>query len=300
LDDYGKLARLKKEDLQAGKRVDLGEKKNKTDFALWKFSPKGKKREMEWVSPWGTGFPGWHIECSAMSMKYLGERFDIHCGGIDHIPVHHTNELAQSESATGKKPVNYWLHNEFLIFNKGKMAKSGKSFITLATLEKKGFNPLDYRYFCLGTVYRNPLMFSWEALGAAKTARKKLIEKVLTLKAAGKGKVNRKFIDKFTKEINDDLNTPKALATLYDLLKDNKITNQVKYSTILELDKVLGLGLKDIKKDKIPAEITKLAKERLKARENKDWKKADKLRDKIQKLGYIIGDTKEGYEISKD
>ncbi len=176
LEDYGKLARLKAEDLEAGARVDMGEKRHKTDFALWKFSPKGEQRQMEWPSPWGTGFPGWHIECSAMSSKYLGEQFDIHTGGIDHIPVHHTNEIAQAETAFGRKPwVKYWLHGEFLVMDKGKMAKSGENFLTLATIEEKGYDPLDYRYLCLTAHYRQQLKFSWEALDTAKASRQRLL-----------------------------------------------------------------------------------------------------------------------------
>lgn len=246
------------------------------------------------------GYPGWHIECSAMSMKYLGEQFDLHCGGIDHVPVHHTNEIAQSEAAIGKKPwVKYWLHNEFLVLPQGeKMSKSKGNFITLSTLEKKDIHPLDYRYFCLGTHYRKPLMFSYQALESAKITRKKLFEKVIGLKSS-KGKIIKKYLTQFNKEINDDLNTPKALATLWELINDKKLKNEDKYTTLLEFDKILGFNFKSLKKDKIPKEITALAKERLQARENKDWKKSDKLRDKINKLGYIIGDTKEGYTISK-
>ncbi len=307
LKDYGKLARLKAEELQAGKRIQLGEKKNITDFALWKLSPEGRKREMEWNSPWGKGFPGWHIECSAMSMKYLGQQFDIHCGGIDHIPVHHTNEIAQSESATGKKPwVKYWLHNEFLVLGAGeKMAKSGENFITLTTLEQKGYHPLDYRYFCLGTHYRKPLMFSWEAMESAKITRRKLVEKVLELKNTKEIKENKKAQDKylaaFAKEINDDLNTPKALAILWEVVKDDNLSAGDKYNLLLNFDEVLGLDLKKAKEEKVkvPEEIKKLAEERLKARQNKDWKKSDLLREKIKELGYVIGDSKEGYEITK-
>lgn len=304
LKDYGKLAKLKKEGLEAGKRVDLGEKKNKTDFALWKFSPKDKKREMEWKSPWGTGFPGWHLECSAMAIKHLGEQFDIHCGGIDHIPVHHTNEIAQSEAATGKKPwVKYWMHNEFLVVGKNeKMAKSGDNFLTLAKLEEQGYDALDYRYLCLGTHYRKQLFFSWDAMEGAKQSRKKLFDKVLEIKAKhvkDNKKLQKKYLDQFTKEINDDLNTPKALATMWEVLKDDKLENHDKYLLVLEFDKVFGFELGKLKQEKVPAEIKKLAEERLKARNDKDWKKADQLRDKIKKLGYLIEDGKEGYEIKR-
>ncbi|HIH12522.1 TPA: cysteine--tRNA ligase, partial [Candidatus Woesearchaeota archaeon] len=272
------------------------------DFALWKKAD--PEHIMRWPSPWGEGFPGWHIECSAMATKYLGNQFDIHCGGIDHIPVHHTNEIAQSEAAIGKKPwVKYWLHNAFLELTAGKkMAKSGNNFITLATLEEKGFHPLDYRYFCLGTHYRNPLMFSYEALEGAKIARRRLVDKVLELKLAKdkeQKEAQKKYLEQFTQEINDDLNTSQALATVWDMLKDEKLSNKDKYTLLVKCGKVLGLDLAHVKKDKISKEIIALAKQRLQARQNKEWKKSDELRDKIKQLGYIIGDTKEGYEIRK-
>ena len=249
------------------------------------------------------GYPGWHIECSAMATKYLGKQFDIHCGGIDHIPVHHTNEIAQSEAANGKKPwIKYWLHNEFLVLGKEKMAKSGDNFITLSSLQQQGFDPLDYRYFCLGTHYRKPLMFSYEALEGAKAARKRLNEKFLELKRTGTASAKqKKYLDAFTHDINDDLNTAKALATLWDVLKEENLSDKDKRTLLLEFDKVLGLGLKAIKKEKtkIPAEVTKLAEHRWQARNNKDWKKADELREKIKELGYVVGDTKESYELTK-
>lgn len=301
LQDYGKLAKLKL-DHSAQSRVEKDKnKKNPLDFVLWFTKSKFDDQAMKWPSPWGKeGYPGWHLECSAMSIKYLGEQFDIHCGGIDHIPVHHTNEIAQSEAATGKKPwVKYWLHNEFLVVGKGvKMAKSGENFLTLSVLEERGFDPLDYRYFCLGTSYRNPLMFSWDAMEGAKVARKKLSDKVLELKKKG-GKIDEKYLKRFTTEINDDLNTPKALATMWDVVKDQVLSNGDKYATILKFDEVFGLGLENLKAEKIPADIKKLAEERLKARNDKDWDKADKLREKISKLGWDIGDTKGGYEIKK-
>ncbi len=294
--DYGKLARL---DLNAeGKaRVEKDKnKKNPHDFVLWFTKSKFDKQAMKWDSPFGIGYPGWHIECSAMASKYLGKQFDIHCGGIDHIPVHHTNEIAQSEAAFGKKWVKTWMHNEFLVLPKGKkMAKSADNFLTISLLEEKGFDALDYRYFCLGTHYRNPLMYSEKALESAKTARKKLFEKTLEIKESG-GKCVAKFINQFTKNINDDLNTSKALATTWELLKSD-LSNKEKYATLLHFDRILGFNLGKLKADKIPANIVKLAKERLKARNDKDWKKADKLRDEITKLGYSVADTKDGYEI---
>ena len=304
LKDYGKLARL---DLTAETKARVEKdlhKKNKHDFVLWFTQSKFNEQEMKWPSLWGTGYPGWHIECSAMSTKYLGTSFDIHCGGIDHIPVHHTNEIAQSEAATGKKPwVKYWLHNAFLELAGGtKMAKSGENFITLSTLEEKGVHPQDYRYFCLGTHYRNPLMFSDEALEGAKITRKRLTEKVWELKAARDTEhksLQQQYLERFTQDINDDLNTPKALATLWDMLKDELLSKKDKYVLALKFDEIFGLDLKKIKKEKISPEIVALAEERLQARKNKDWKKSDELRDKIAGLGYVIGDTKDGYELKK-
>ncbi len=320
LKDYGKLAQL---DLskKGQSRIEKDKfKKNQHDFVLWFTRSKFLDQEMKWKSPWGlAGYPGWHIECSAMSMKYLGEQFDIHCGGIDHIPVHHTNEIAQSEAATGKKPwVKYWLHNEFLVL-KGdkdgdkseKMAKSGENFLTLSKLERDSYAPIDYRYFCLGTHYRKPLMFSYEALEGAKSASKKLMEKVLEIKAGedkadqefkeDKNKQNKakqkKYLDLFTKEVNDDLNTPKALAVMWEVIKDEQLADSDKYVLLLKFDQVLGLGLGEVKPGKIPAEVMKLAEERLKARSGKDWKKADLLREKIKKLGYSIDDTENGYNL---
>ncbi len=307
LSDYGKLAKL---DLQAEAKARVEKdphKKNPHDFVLWFTKSKFQEQEMKWPSPWGTGYPGWHLECSAMSMKYLGEQFDIHCGGIDHIPVHHTNEIAQSEAATGKKPwVKYWLHNEFLVLAEGKrMGKSEGNILTLSTLQERGFHPLDYRYFCLGTHYRMPLMFSLEALEGAKNTRRRLVEKVLELKKGRKNEPSNQdlaedYLERFTEQINDDLNTPQALATMWEMLKDEGLNGKEKYTLLLKFDAVLGLNLKKVKEEKIPKEVIKLAEERLIARHNKDWKKADELRQKIAALGYSVGDTKEGYEVRKN
>jgi len=309
LDDYGKLARLDF-DTEGKARVEKDtHKKNNHDFVLWFTKSKFQDQEMKWPSPWGVGYPGWHIECSAMATKYLGEQFDIHCGGIDHIPVHHTNEIAQSEAALGKKPwVSFWLHGEFLVIHSGdRMAKSGENFITLSTLESRGFDALDYRYFCLGTQYRMPLMFSYEAMEGAKVARKRLNEKVLELKEQKNKdtKIHKDFQEKylvqFTEQINDDLNTAQVLATLWAVIKDEKLTATDKYSLILQFDKIFGFNLGLLKKEKVvvPAAVKKLAEEREVARQQKDWKKSDELRTAIQKLGYTIADTKEGYELKR-
>ena len=303
---YGKLARLNlKAKTKSRVEKDLN-KKNPHDFVLWFTKSKFNDQEMKWDSPWGEGYPGWHLECSAMSMKYLGEQFDIHCGGIDHIPVHHPNEIAQSEAATGKKPwVKYWLHNEFLVLGKDKkMAKSGDNFLTLTRIKEKSIPPLAYRYFCLGTNYRNPLMYSEEAIEGAKNSYQKLKDKVLEIKKSLESSKKHEiletlYLDKFTVQINNDLNTPKALATLWEVIKDKKLSNQEKYWLIIKFDDVLGLDLNSLEEDIIPEEIVKLAEQRLTARSNKDWQKADDLRDQISKLGYLVGDTKEGFELSK-
>ena len=296
LRDYGKLALLNKEGLQQGKRVAIGEKKTKTDFALWKFSSKGEKRQQEWNSPWGVGFPGWHIECSAMSSKYFGKQFDIHTGGVDHIPIHHTNEIAQSEAAFGKKPwVKYWLHGEFLTFQKTKMSKSSGKILTISELEKKEFSALDYRYFCLTTHYRKRLIFSEKNLNSAKTTLKKL--KNLISKIKDDKKTNKKYLQDFEKAMNDDLNTPKALQVLWKLVRDKKAPGKI--NTIKEMDKVFSLDLLKQEKIKIPKQVQELAKQRQAARKNKDYKKADELRYRIKGLGFEIQDTSEGQFLRK-
>ena len=306
LKDYGKLARLDIEGLRAGARVDFGEKLNQTDFALWKFAPKDSKRQMEWKSKYGTGFPGWHIECSAMSMKYLGETFDIHCGGIDHVPVHHTNEIAQSEAATGKTFVKYWVHGAFLVLEKEKMAKSGGNFITLQALVERGYDPLDYRYFCFAAHYRSELKFSWEALTSCRAAFNILKEKYLDFRKK-KSAVNKKshlvviYMKKFESAINDDLDMPKALVLLWEVVKHKDLKDNEKRFLLEEFDKVFGFDLKKLrsKKTVVPSDVVKLAKERERARAKKEWNMADQLRDEILKRGYTIEDTADGYKIVK-
>jgi cysteinyl-tRNA synthetase len=306
LKDYGKLAKLDIEGLMAGRRVEMATgKKNPTDFALWKFSPKDKKRAMEWESPWGTGFPGWHIECSAMSMHYLGETFDIHTGGIDHIPVHHTNEIAQAESVTGKDFVKYWLHGEFLVMGKEKMAKSGEGFITLQTIIDKAIDPLDYRYFLLNSHYRKPLTFTWEGLSGAGNGMAHLKEKVIEIKAYPSDKGTEKvpsYIENFKEELNDDLNTPRGLAVLWSVLKDNTLGNNQKMELLLHFDKILGIGIDKIKEERgepVDKEVEKLVEERQKARQDKNWAMSDELRKKIMEKGYIVSDTPGGPVIKK-
>lgn len=288
LKDYGKLARLKIEKLKAGARIKIGEKKNKTDFALWKFSKKPGVRQQEWKSPWKIGFPGWHIECSAISMKYLGESFDIHTGGEDHIPVHHTNEIAQSENATGKKFVNYWLHGAFLIFKGEKISKSKGGLHTISDLEKKGFSPLSYRYFVLNAHYRNPLEFSLKNLESAQNSYKRL--KNIISESKDDKKENKKYLKQFERAINNDLNMPKALSTLWNLLRDKKAKGKIR--TIKKMDEIFGLDLLKKEKLPIPAEIKKLVEKREKYRKEQNWQQADKIRKQIKKLGYQIKDTK--------
>ena len=296
--NYGALACLKKEGLKAGKRIKLGEKKNITDFALWKFADKPGLRQQEWNSPWGIGFPGWHLECSAMSMKYLGEHFDIHTGGIDHIPVHHSNEIAQSEAATGKKFVNYWIHGEFLTFKGEKVSKSTGGLYTISDLEGRGFNPLAYRYLTFITHYRDPLNFSLESLQSAQDAYLRLKNIVNSIKTDKKGtRTNKQYLGLFHKAINNDLDMPKALSILWKLVRDTKAKN--KTATIKEMDKVLGLDLFKKEEFEIPEQIQKLIKEREQVRKNKNWKESDQLRDKIKSLGYLIEDTSHGQKIKK-
>ena len=299
LSDYGKLAQLDVEGLKAGARVEpTGEKKNITDFALWKFSKSGEKRQQEWESPWGVGFPGWHLECSAMSMKYLGEYFDVHTGGIDHVPVHHTNEIAQSESATGKPFVNYWMHNEFINIDGEKMSKSLGNIITLKNIEEKGFFPLAYRYWILTAHYRTLVNFTWEALGGAQTALDKLYDHFLEY-GDKLGEVNKEYKIKFIKYVNDDLDTPKAIALLWGLVKDGNISDSDKKSTMLDFDKVLGLGFAGVKPEVIPEDILKLVKEREEARKAKNWEKSDMLRDIIRKKRFEVLDTDNGPKVKK-
>ena len=293
LDEYGELIKnFDASSLDEGRRVSSQGKKNPADFALWKFSPTDKSRTMEWDSPWGVGFPGWHIECTAMSMKYLGDKFDIHTGGVDHIPVHHTNELAQARACTGDVHARFWLHNEFLVLDKGKkMAKSEGNFLRLDSLVKEGFEALDYRYFLLGTHYRKQVMFSFEGLRAARSARKSLIRKVSKLKK-GRSFVHEK---KFKDALFDDLNTSVALSVLNDMVS-SEINS---YDSVAVMDDVLGLSLSSEFSEDIPVAVLELAKKRLDARKNRNYKLADSYRDKILEKGYLVRDVnnEQGFEL---
>lgn len=295
---YGKMARLNVKGLQEGKRVAIGDKKHKTDFALWKFSEKEGMRQQEWDSPWGVGYPGWHIECSAMSMKYLGTHFDIHTGGEDHIPIHHTNEIAQSEAATGRKFVNYWLHGAFLTFNREKVSKSKGGLYTVSELEGLGYKPMHYRYLCLQTHYRKPLDFSLEALDAAKNAFERLLIrykgiKIGSMNEPDKGKKINEEVERkrFFTAVNDDMNMPVALSVLWSVIDSKHLTYRQKFALIHEFDQVFGFGLVDFKEERIPEEVIELLDDRMAARAAKDWKLADQLRNDIRKLGYDVEDT---------
>jgi len=296
---YGKLSGNTLEKLKAGARIEVNpQKRHPADFALWKITSKGVKRQMEWDSPWGKGFPGWHIECSAMSMKYLGPTFDIHTGGEDNIFPHHESEIAQSEAATGKKFVNSWFHPRFLKIEGEKMAKSLKNFFTLADIGKKGFKPLALRYLFLTGHYRSPFNFTWKGLKASQTALNKLYEAVSSLKS-GIGKVDKNYKNKFLAAINDDLNMPEAISIVWQLVKDRKIKDADKKKTLIDFDKVLGLDLAKIKKLTIPSSIKKLVAKREKLRQQKKWQEADEIRKEIEKQGFKIEDTPRGPIIKK-
>ncbi len=301
--DYGKLAKLKVSGLKAGKRIELRDKKNPTDFALWKFSERVGARQQEWDSPWGKGFPGWHIECSAMSMRYLGEHFDIHTGGEDHIPVHHTNEIAQSEAVTGKKFVNYWLHGAFLLSKGEKVSKSKGGLYTIAELEELKYSALDFRYLCLMTHYRKPLNFSLENLDAARNAFERMKKKIIELRKIGvKGNDNSEEYEKrFTGAVNDDLNLPRALEIVWKVIDDLDFDSEKKIKLLEKFDLVLGLGLKVVRENKIeiPPEILKLVAEREKVRAAKKWREADQLRAVIRERGFEIEDSPDGPLVRK-
>ncbi len=296
-----------KHGIKAGVRIKMGEKKNPTDFALWKFSPKDEKRQMEWESPWGIGFPGWHIECSAMSMKYLGETFDIHTGGVDHIPVHHTNEIAQSEAATGKPFVRYWIHFEFLMLDEKKMSKSLGNIYTVDNVTQKGFDPLALRYLFLTAHYKDPLNFTWESLGAAQSALQNLKSLIVNIKSSQrtapseeKSEKVEKYRDDFTQAVNDDLNTPRALAVLWEMMKSN-IPSEDKYDLALAFDEILGLNLWKISTAKIQvsSNIKILMDKREKLRKEGKFEEADEIRKKIEDGGWRIEDNESGAVVKK-
>ena len=296
--DYGKLGGIDREQDGESRIGENPEKRNPSDFALWKFDEK-----QGWPSPWGQGFPGWHIECSGMSMKYLGPTFDIHTGGKDLKPIHHNNEIAQSECATGQEFARYWMHGEFLNINGEKLSKSKGGNITLRTLEEKGFDPLDLRYLYLQSHYRSPMNFSWEILEGARNARKRIIRQLRDLHGAAQGREGRilpSFRERFQNAIEDDFNTAEALAVFHELLKSGEKPEDI-LTTAYDFDRVLGLKLRASVEqgEEIPEEVQQLLSERAEAREKKDWERSDELRERIRSLGYEVHDTPEGQKIEK-
>jgi cysteinyl-tRNA synthetase len=292
LPDYGKLmSKEHLEGLKSGARVEANpEKKHLTDFALWKFSPAGAKRQMEWDSPWGKGFPGWHIECSAMAQRYLGETFDIHCGGIDHVPVHHTNEIAQSEGANGKPFAKVWMHGEFLLMNNAKMAKSSGGFVAVADLKKAGFSPLDYKYHCFTAHYRKQLDFTWESLEGARTARRRLLEAARALAGEAPKPGCAEYSERFKAALADDLNAPAAMAVVWDALRSD-LPAGAKAAFLKEAESVLALDL-FAQEAELPARVKELLELRAKARAAKDFAASDRLRAEIDASGWIVEDVK--------
>ena len=290
---YGELSNL--DEIKKGARIEVNqEKKDPRDFALWKFSPGGEKRQMEWESPWGVGFPGWHIECSAMSMKYLGEQLDVHVGGEDLKSTHHPNEIAQSEAVTGKKPFcRYWVHGAFLLVDGGRMGKSEGNAFTLADIESRGYSPLALRYFYLTGHYRKQINFTWESLGAAAKAMEKLSDLVAGWKGAN-GTECPEFEERFREAIEDDLNMPEALAVVWELAKSD-YPDGAKRASLLKFDEVLGLGLGKVKSQKSKGEsgeIKKLLEQREALRREKRFAEADAVREEIEKLGHRVEDDK--------
>ena len=320
---YGELASINLEDLKAGARIEVDEnKRNPHDFVLWFTKSKFENQALVWDSPWGRGYPGWHIECSAMSMKYLGEQFDIHTGGIDHIRIHHTNEIAQSEGATGKKWVKYWLHNEFLVMNKGKMSKSTGDFITLDKVIEAGYAPLDYRFLLLGGHYRSQLTFSWEAMDTAKNARKNLEQRIANLLAEAKTLTDfpagsltaeqamsllntekaRGYVADFVQALGEDISTPRALSVLQQTVKDKELEASEAVTLIRTFDEVLALHLIEeaaalhtgTESVDNAEEIERLVAERTEAKKNKDFKRADEIRKLLKERGIALEDTANG------
>jgi cysteinyl-tRNA synthetase len=299
--DYGKLSGIDLETLKGGAsgRVKKDEyaKEDAHDFALWK-AYDSADGDVFWEPKLGKGRPGWHIECSAMSMKYLGESFDIHTGGIDLVFPHHENEIAQSEYSTHKPFVKYWLHNEWLLVNGRKMSKSLGNQYTIRDIEKKGFLPLAYRYLALQTHYRKPMNFTWESLEAAQTALKKIQSFFLANEEIA-GAVDKNYRAKFREAMDNDLDSAQALAVAWEVLKDPNVFPENKRATLLDFDKVLGFGLDKLKKLEVPDDVSKLIEEREGARKNSDWKRSDELRERIKDMGFEVKDTEAGPKISK-
>jgi cysteinyl-tRNA synthetase len=312
--DYGELAQLDKQERMAAARVEMVPgKKNPTDFALWKFSPKDEKRQMEWESPWGVGFPGWHIECSAMSMEYLGEQFEIHTGGIDHVSIHHPNEIAQSECATGKKPfVRIWMHHNFLNVEGQKISKSLNNFLTIDDIFAKHINPMALRLMLLGAHYRSEFTFRWANLEATQGAYDKLVsilagalaEKERTTLTSEKDDKINQYRERFWQNINNDLQTPEAIALLWEVVKSN-IPGQDKYDLVMSFDEVLGLDLSKAvdnagkTKVEIPSDIQELADQRWQLKKSGKFDESDAIRKQIEEKGWVIKDFSDSFVMKK-
>lgn len=300
LDTYGELSKANLKDQKAGARIEVDdEKKSPLDFALWIKAP--QEHIMKWDSKWGLCYPGWHIECSAMSRKYLGEHFDIHTGGVDHIPIHHENEIAQSRGATGKNPAKYWMHSEFLLIDGGKMSKSLGNVYTIDNLEEKGFDPLSYRYLAYTSHYRNKLNFTWDAIESANNSlinMRKLYQEHLNSEEVANN--IEEYRERFKDAINDDLNMPMAMAVVWEVLRSNKSKDYAKL--LLEFEEIISLDIDKVfetEKIDLPIEVQQIVEDRRLARENKDFKLSDILRDKLLDMGYKVLDTKEGQKIEK-
>lgn len=304
--DYGKLSGNDLEAQLAGARVEVNQqKRHPADFALWKKAP--KEHIMQWESPWGMGYPGWHIECSAMSRKYLGDTFDLHTGGVDHIPVHHENEIAQSEALLGHPAVHYWMHGEFMMVDGGKMSKSLGNTYTISDLISRGYAPLAFRYLCLNAHYRSKLNFTWEAMSGAQVSYIRLLEGAYRHKNAPSSPqaalLAQDAWEQFLEAAGDDLNIPKALGVAWTLIRSNIKSADI-YDALLKMDGILGLNLAQYEPEQqqdepLPAEIAQLAEERQKARANKDWALSDSLREELRAKGYEAVDSKEGQRIKK-
>ena len=300
--DYGQLSGNTLEDLKAGARIEVNDgKRNPYDFAIWKKAP--KEHIMQWPSPWGQGYPGWHIECSTMSRIHLGDQFDIHTGGVDHIPIHHENEIAQSEGLTGKNPTKFWIHGDFMLVDGGKMSKSLGNTYTIDQLIEKGYSPMVFRVFCLNAHYRKKLNFTFDTMDGAKTSYERLVASLLKHKnstAKTSEEVLSGYKKQFEEAVFDDLNVPQALGVLFTMLKEPASIDV--YNLALDFDRVFGLNfdkIEDKKESDIPAEIIEMAEKMQGARAEKNWAVADALRAEISNLGYNVKNTKDGYEIIK-